>query len=92
VIGDRVFIEWGDKLSGFEDKQLKNGLGNCLKAKHNFAPNLKEFISHCMDEVAGLTHNTAAYKEVDPRIKKLTHKCNPDVAKKALEQMKKLTS
>jgi len=88
VIGDRVFIEWGNKLSGFEDKQLKNGLDNCLKAKHNFAPNLKEFISHCMDEVAGLTHNTAAYVEVDPR-KLLRQKCSPEIATSALEEMKR---
>jgi len=84
-----VFIEWGDKLSTFSDKQLKTGLDNCLKAESNYAPSLKEFISHCRNEVAGLTHNTAAYKDYIPRDRQLTQKATPEVAEGSLAEMKK---
>jgi hypothetical protein len=86
-VGDKVFIEWLNKLSGFSDEQLKSGLTGCLKKSDNYAPSLKEFIGYCCDEAKGLTHNTAAYKEVDPR-KLLRHKCDPEKANDALAEMK----
>jgi hypothetical protein len=89
-VGDKVFIEWMDKLSSFSDVQLKKGLEGCLKKADNFAPSLKEFIGYCAGQVAGLTHNTAAYKDYIGRDRQLAHKCTPEVAESSLAEMKRL--
>jgi len=88
-VGDKVFLEWMDKLAGFSDEQLKKGLEGCLKKTDNYAPSLKEFIGYCCDEAKGLTHNTAAYREYIGRDKQLAHKCNPEIAGNSLAEMKK---
>ena len=80
---------WLNGLNDLSTDQIKAGLDQMLKDGEEWPPSMPQFVKMCKNDNDDWRHKGAAYVEVDPR-KLIRHKCDPEKANSALEEMKKL--